>query len=167
MSALQTATGHSLADFLAQCAVAGELVRPGGEMPTVARAASALGVEAGRIVKSIVFCHKKDASRACLAVAPGDGRVQLTKVARALGLAQLKLASPDAALAATGYPVGGIPPVGHVRALPVVLDASLAGLDEVFGGGGDLWHMLRISPAEIVRATGAIVADILVSPGAP
>lgn len=156
---------NSLSDYLASGAAAGDLVRPGREMPTVALAAAALGVEPGCIVKSIVFRHKKDKSRACLAIAPGDGRVQPAKVARALGLSQLKLASAEAALDATGYAVGGIPPVGHARPLPVVIDASVLERDEVYGGGGDEWHMLRITPAEIVRVTGAVVADILVLPG--
>ncbi len=164
MSELGSESHNPLAAYLAQGAVVGELVRPGAEMPTVRLAAAALGVEPSRIVKSIVFCHKKDAARACLAIAPGDGRVQIKKVAAALGLAQLKLASPDKALAATGYAVGGVPPVGHVKPLPVVIDQSLLAQGEVWGGGGDCWHMLRITPAEIVRATGAVVADILDTP---
>lgn len=165
MSGAPSEGPNPLFGYLAGGGVAAEMVRPGSEMPTVPLAAAALGVEPGRIVKSIVFCHKKDKSRACLAIAPGDGRVQITKVARALGLSQLKLASPETALQATGYAVGGVPPVGHLRALPVVLDASVVGLDVVYGGGGDEWHMLRITPAEILRLTGAVVADILAAPG--
>lgn len=157
---------NPLLGFLASGGAVGELVRPGAEMPTVPLAAAALGVTPDRIVKSIVFCHKKDKERACLAIAPGDGRVQIKKVAAALGLTQLKLASPETALAATGYAIGGVPPVGHTRALPVVIDASLMALDEVWGGGGDCWHMLRIAPTEIVRVTGAVIADVLDAPGA-
>lgn len=158
---MSEATVNPLVAFLARGAVTAELVRPGAPMPTVADAAAALGVAPEQVVKSIVFRHKKDPERACLAIAPGEGRVQINKVARALGLAQLKLASPENALAATGYAVGGIPPVGHVRELPVVIDARALRHDVVYGGGGDHWHMLKIAPAEIVRLTGAVSADIL------
>jgi Cys-tRNA(Pro) deacylase len=154
---------HRLREFLDAHGAEAELVEPGGEMPTVPLAAAALGVEPARIVKSIVFQHKKDPTRACVAIVPGDARAHPAKVARAVGLTQLKLASPGTTLAATGYPVGGVPPVGHRSALPVVIDASVLGHDVVFGGGGDDRHMLRIAPAEIRRLTQAVVADITVA----
>lgn len=162
---MSDAAGHDnpLREFLAAHAAEATLVEPGGEMPTVPLAAAALGVEPARIVKSIVFQHKKDASRVCLAIVPGDARVHPAKVARATGLTQLKLASPGTTLLATGYAVGGVPPVGHLRPLPVVMDTSVLGHDTVFGGGGDERHMLRIAPAEIRRLTQAVVADITVA----
>lgn len=165
MAADATTTSDSpLRAYLEGHAARAELVRPGTEMPTVGLAALALGVASERIVKTIVFRHKKDAERVSLAIAPGHGRVHPGKVARALGLSQLKLASPETALSATGYAVGGIPPVGHARVLPVVMDASVLAHAEVYGGGGDEWHMLRIAPQEILRLTGAVTADILAEP---
>jgi Cys-tRNA(Pro) deacylase len=155
-----TDSGNPLEAFLQRHGVAATLVEPGGLMPTVPQAAAALGVEPAQIVKSIVFEHKKDSTRVCLAIVPGDARVHPPKVARAVGLAQLKLASPATTLAATGYPVGGVPPVGHRNALPVVVDPSVLRFASVFGGGGDERHMLRISPGEICRLTNAVVAGI-------
>jgi prolyl-tRNA editing enzyme YbaK/EbsC (Cys-tRNA(Pro) deacylase) len=149
-----TDSGNPLEAFLQRHGVAATLVEPGGLMPTVPQAAAALGVEPAQIVKSIVFEHKKDSTRVCLAIVPGDARVHPPKVARAVGLAQLKLASPATTLAATGYPVG------HRNALPVVVDPSVLRFASVFGGGGDERHMLRISPGEICRLTNAVVAGI-------
>jgi Cys-tRNA(Pro) deacylase len=151
----------SLSDFLRRHGVEATLLEPGGHMPTVDLAAAALGVEPARIVKSIVFQHKKDRTRVCLAIVPGDARIHPSKVAKAVGLTQLKLASADATLQATGYPVGGVPPLGHRTAMPVVIDPSVLRHDMVFGGGGDERHMLRISPDEIRRFTGAVVADVI------
>ncbi len=153
---------EALRAFLARHGVPGELVRPGAEMPTVARAAAALGVAPAQIVKSVVFQHKKDARRVCVAIVAGDARVHPGKVARALDLSQLKLASAGAALEATGYAVGGIPPLGYPLALPVVVDQRVLAHAVVFGGGGDEHHMLRIAPADIVRATSAVAADVVV-----
>jgi argininosuccinate lyase len=155
-----------LQEFLHVRDVAGAaLIETGKDMPTVPRAAEALGVAPEQVVKSIVLQHKKDPNRVCLAVLCGEARADLAKVARAAGLTQLKLASPATTLAATGYAVGGVPPVGHHKALPVVLDSRVMDHAVVFGGGGDERHMLRISPGEIRRLTNAVVADITVGPG--
>jgi prolyl-tRNA editing enzyme YbaK/EbsC (Cys-tRNA(Pro) deacylase) len=155
------ATGtRSLARFLAESGLDAELVRPGASMPTVERAAAALGVGPRQIVKSVVFQHKKDPSRVCLAIVPGDSRVERTQVAAVLGLGRLKLASPAVVLAAVGFPVGGVPPVGHRTRLPVVLDPVVLEQELVYGGGGDEESMLRIRPQDIVRSTGATVASV-------
>lgn len=129
-------------------------------MPTVPLAAQALGVEPARIVKSILFQGKKDPNQVALAIAPGDVRVTAAKVAAALGMTQLKLATPETVLRRSGYEVGGVPPIGHIESLPTVVDARIPSFESVFGGGGDEDHMLRITPAEIVRLTGARIADI-------
>lgn len=157
----EPSTSGLLPVFLARARVTATLVRPGSAMPTVPLAAVALGVPESRIVKSIVFHQRRDATRVCVVVAPGDARVQASKVAATLGWPGLTLAAPAVVLASTGYSVGGVPPLGYVQTLPVVLDASLLALTEVYGGGGDEWHMLRVAPAEILRVTDARVADVL------
>lgn len=146
--------------YLERHQVPATLVKPGSDMPTVPLAAAALGVTPGQIVKTIVLEGKKDPTRVCLAIAPGDIRIAITKVAGALQLTQMKLASPDTVLRITGYAVGGVPPIGHVTPVPIVVDQRVLQYDIVFGGGGDEQHMLRITPAEIVQRTGAVVADI-------
>jgi len=164
---LESHTENPLGAFLREQSVDAMLVEPGGQMPTVPLAAAALGVEPAQIVKSIVFQHKKDPTRVCLAIVPGDARVHPSKVAKAVGLTQLKLASPGTTLTATGYPVGGVPPVGHRNPLPVVIDSGVLRYETVFGGGGDERHMLRISPGEICRLTQAVVAGITTESGEP
>lgn len=154
-----------LAAYLASARVEATLVRSDRPTPTVAHAAAALGVPPAAIVKSIVFEHKQDAARVCLAIVPGDARVSRSKVGDALGVRQLRLASAGTVERVTGYPAGGVPPVGHRTAMPVVLDRRVAGLDVVFGGGGDEWHMLRIAPRDIQRLTRAAVADVTEGPG--
>jgi Cys-tRNA(Pro) deacylase len=146
--------------YLSAEKVDASLVATGVDMPTVPVAAAALGVHEARVVKSIVFQGKKDSSRVVLAIACGDTRVASSKVAAALGTAPLKLATPETVLSVTGYAVGGVPPIGHVNRVPVVVDVNVLAHDTVYGGGGDEQHMLRISPREIVRLAGAVVADI-------
>ncbi|ATB34303.1 aminoacyl-tRNA deacylase [Melittangium boletus] len=161
-----------LREYLRERAVDATLIQPGSDMPTVPLAAAALGVEPGQIVKSIVFEGKKQRDQVGLAIAPGDLRVDVSKVGAALGYTSLKLAQPDTVLRAAGYAVGGVPPVGHSTPIRVVIDKRVLDYPFVYGGGGDEQHMLRISPADIVRLTEAVVADITsvpvpASPGKP
>ncbi|MDC0708191.1 YbaK/EbsC family protein [Stigmatella sp. ncwal1] len=153
-----------LKQYLTTQTVDASLVRPGQEMPTVPLAAAALGVSPGQIVKSILFEGKKDRGVIVLAIAPGDVRVSAGKVGAAAGVSQLKLASPDTVLRATGYAVGGVPPVGHATQVSVVVDSRVLTHPFVFGGGGDEHHMLRIVPQDIVRLTAARVADVVAEP---
>jgi Cys-tRNA(Pro) deacylase len=155
----------ALTAYLAALPVSASLVTSDRAMPTVDCAAEALGVPPAAIVKSIVFEQKNDATRTCLAVVPGDARVSRSKVGAAVAMAQLKLASPVTVERATGYRVGGVPPVGHRTPIRVVLDRRVLESAVVFGGGGDEWHMLRITPQEILRLTGATVADVVEDAG--
>jgi prolyl-tRNA editing enzyme YbaK/EbsC (Cys-tRNA(Pro) deacylase) len=149
-----------LLDFVRAAGIDAALVSPGAPMPTVDHAARALGIAHENIAKSIVFEEKRGERRALLAVASGTTRVSASKLARAAGFSSLRLAASERVLTVTGYPAGGVPPVGHVQRLCVILDARLTGRDVVYGGGADEHHMLRISPSDIVRLTNATIADI-------
>ncbi|MBX7096407.1 MAG: GHMP kinase [Myxococcaceae bacterium] len=149
--------------FLKANAVRGELVSTGRHMPTVPDAAAALNVTPGQIVKSILFeAKKKDVVG--MAIVPGDVRVSMRKVADALGLPSLRLAKAETVLQRTGYAVGGVPPVGYITSVPVVVDSGVMKHASVYGGGGDELHMLKISPEEIVRLTGARTSDVVEGP---
>ncbi len=149
-----------LREYLQRNGVQASLVRPGAEMPTVALAAAALGVAEDDIVKSIVLEEKRAGGKVAIAVLLGTSRVDRPKVAAALSLGSLRMASAEVALSATGYPVGGIPPLGYTSELPVAVDLRVMQRPEVFGGGGDEEHMLRVAPGELVRINRATVADI-------
>ena len=145
--------------YLVKHGIDAELVACSSDMPSVLLAAVALGVQPEVIVKSIVF-EGKNAPCVALAIVSGDTRVDRVKVATVLSLPSLRLARPETVRRRTGYEIGGVPPIAHVEPLLVVVDRRVMERDIVFGGGGDERHMLRISPREIVRVTGALVAEI-------
>ena len=144
--------------YLRQAGVAAEILTPGAATPTVPAAAAALGVRPAQIVKSLLF--QGGGGTTVLVVVAGERRVDRRKLTAATGLRQPKLASPERVREVTGYPAGGTPPVGHLHPLRVVLDESVTSQPVVFGGGGSDRTMLRIAPADIVRLTGAAVADV-------
>jgi Cys-tRNA(Pro) deacylase len=152
-----TVLSHILAAYIADKCINAALINPGRHTPTVALAAAALGVEPSAIVKSVVL---EAGDCVAVVIVPGDLRVDLKKAASVLQVSCLRLARPEVVKFSTGFEPGGVPPVGHLRRLPVVVDPRVLAKNFVFGGGGDERHMLRISPTDIVRLTAAVVADV-------
>ena len=151
-----------LADFIRAQGLDAEMVSPGAPMPTVDDAAAALGVAPERIFKSILFVARD--GRCAMAIACGKARVDAARLTALTGLGRLRLASPELALRATGYPAGGTPPVGHRERFPVVVDARVAAQEWGWAGGGRKELMVRIRSADIVRLTGAQVGDVVADP---
>jgi len=147
-----------LATELARLGVQAEIATPGVPMPTVEAAASAMGVEPSRILKSILF---QSAAGACvMAIASGRARVDAKRLAALAGLSRVRLAPPEVVLAMTGYPAGGTPPIGHRSRFPVFLDARAAAQDWAWGGGGREELLVRVTPQLIVQLTGAQVERV-------
>jgi prolyl-tRNA editing enzyme YbaK/EbsC (Cys-tRNA(Pro) deacylase) len=152
----------TLRDFLTARGIDFEMVVPGVPMPTVPLAAAAIGVREDQIIKSLLFCDAR--GQAVLAIASGTARVDRARLASATGLDRPMLADPATVLAVTGFPAGGVAPVGHRTPVRVVIDRRAAALNTVFGGAGSEEALLRIAPADIVRLTQARIVDIVVDP---
>src|SRR4051794_7244149 len=122
---------------------------------TVAQAASALGVEQGQIAKSIVFVMDGEP---VMVVASGRHRIDQTKVCDALDCAEGRQASPDEVRAATGFPIGGVPPIGH--GLPVIFDSALLEYDVIYAAGGGGNTLFEVSPRALAGCVHALVAPL-------
>jgi Cys-tRNA(Pro)/Cys-tRNA(Cys) deacylase len=134
-----------------------EFIMPGTPMPTVSLAAAAIGVAEREILKSLLFEGRN--GDVALVIASGPSRVDKTVLAEVTGLCTPRLATPETVLALTGFPAGGVAPVGHTTRFPVYIDEALMQLDEAFGGGGSEDVLLRLRPEDIVQLThGTVVA---------
>ena len=122
---------------------------------TVAEAASALGVEPGQIAKSIVFVMDGEP---VVVVASGRHRIDRNKVCDALDCAEGRQASADEVRAATGFPIGGVPPIGH--GLPVVFDIALLDYEVVYAAGGDGNTLFEVAPRQLAGCVHALVAPV-------
>jgi prolyl-tRNA editing enzyme YbaK/EbsC (Cys-tRNA(Pro) deacylase) len=147
-----------LTRYLVENGIEAVIVAPGVPMPTVPLAATAIGVEVDQIVKSVLFVNR--GGDAVLAIASGVARIDRALLGAVTGLEGLRLAGPDAVLAITGYPAGGVAPVGHLTPVPVVIDQRVMDLPLVYGGAGSESSLLAISPADIFRLTNATVASV-------
>ncbi|HMN60930.1 MAG TPA: YbaK/EbsC family protein [Anaerolinea sp.] len=127
-----------------------------GEIPdstrTALEAAAAVGCEVGQIVKSLVFVLDPPGEIILLLVS-GANRVQEHNVGRLLG-GSLGKANADQVQSATGYAIGGVPPIGHARPLPTYIDEDLLKYPQVWAAAGTPHAVFPISPEELVRITG-------------
>lgn len=123
---------------------------------TAAEAAAALGVTEAQIAKSLVFMAD---GAPVLIVLRGADRLDPTRLAAHLGAARVRRADPDAVRAATGYPIGGVSPLGHYG-LRVLVDQGLADEGEIWAAAGTPNCVFPTSFAELVRVAGAEPADV-------
>lgn len=97
---------------------------------TAVDAAAAVGCQLGQIVKSVVLAGGGD-GRPLLCLCAGDRRVDLERVGQDVTMARGREVKE-----ATGYAIGGVPPVGHDTPLPTVVDASLRRFETVWCAAG-------------------------------
>jgi Cys-tRNA(Pro)/Cys-tRNA(Cys) deacylase len=123
---------------------------------TVGDAAKALGVDTRQIIKSLVF-HID--GKPLLVINNGLARVDRKKLAGYLGVGRkkVKFASPDNAFALTGFVVGSMPPFGHKQKLRTLVDTAVTELDIIYGGGGAIDAMMRLTPGELLDVSQAEV----------
>jgi Cys-tRNA(Pro) deacylase len=147
-----------LVAFLKRHGVDAEFVAPGVPMPTVLTAAAALGVPEEQILKTLLFAS---GSQYVVAIANGPARIDRSLLAEASGLAKPRPANPDAVDAVTGYPAGGVSPLGLPESLPVIVDVGVARLPVAYGGGGREDLLLRLATADVIRLNNALVRRIV------
>ena len=122
---------------------------------TAKETAGAVGCDEAQIAKSLVFLADGEP---VLCIASGAHRVDRSRLAEVLDAAEVTQASTDQVRAATGFAVGGVPPIGH--GLPVVLDEALLGHEQVWAAAGDGHSLFAVDPRDLVRCTQALVASV-------
>ena len=126
---------------------------------TVRDAAAAVGCDEAMIAKSIVFvCDGEPV----VCVTSGAHRVNVDRVAAALDCAEVRAATPEEVRAATGYPVGGVPPIGH--GLPALFDEALLRQERIWAAGGDSNSLFEVDPRELVQCVSAEVVPLGAEP---
>ena len=130
---------------------------------TVGLAAEALGVEPGRIAKTLAV---RVGGGAFLLVTRGDARLDNAKTKAALG-GRPRMLGPEETLALTGHPVGGVCPFGLATPLPVYCDVSLRDFDLVYPAAGSLNSSVEVTPERLFELVGERWIDLCRLPDAP
>ena len=130
---------------------------------TVAAAAQALGVEPGRIAKSLAV---RAGEQLFLLVARGNARLDNRKCKDAFG-ARPRMLGPEETLAVTGHPIGGVCPFDLNGPIPVYLDETLKAFDVVYPAGGSLNTSVEIPTDRLFELVGERWVDLCRLPEEP
>ena len=131
---------------------------------TAADAAAAIGVEVGQIVKSLVFAVGDPTDPASgeivMAFVAGDNQLDESRLAAAAGCAGAWRVDADTVRAATGFPVGGVPPLGHATKLRLFADPDLLRYPEVWAAAGTPHDNFALAPHALVDVLGATAVEL-------
>ena len=120
-------------------------------------AAEELELDPASVLKTLVITHERELAICCV---PVDGHLSLKAAAKTLGWKRAEMADPAKAQRATGYVVGGISPLGTLRALPTLIDASVADLPTINVSAGQRGLSVQLHPRDLAELTGATFAPI-------
>jgi prolyl-tRNA editing enzyme YbaK/EbsC (Cys-tRNA(Pro) deacylase) len=111
-----------------------------------------VGCDVAQIVKSLVFVAD---GTPVLALVSGADRLDTGRLAAELGASDVRRAGADEARQATGFPIGGVPPLGHREPLPVLIDEHLLRHDLVWAAAGLPDAVFSADPRRLAVAAGA------------
>ena len=121
--------------------------------------AQKLSVSPDSIFKTLVA--RGERTGVVLALVPGERTLELRKLAHLMGDKRAEMVDPSELPRLTGYIRGGVSPLGGKRDYPTFMDESAYQHEKIYVSAGVRGVQIRISPAELVKATRARVADIV------
>ncbi len=124
---------------------------------TAIEAASSLGCEVGAIVKSLLF---KTENSFTLCLVAGDKRASLNKIKKALKIKDASMASAENVKNITGYTIGGVSPIGHLKKIEILIDKSLSRFNLLFAAAGHPNCVFKIDFTNLKKITNGHVEEI-------
>ncbi len=140
---------------------------------TAQDAADAIGCSVAQIVKSLIFAvvgteanvlaadeASASGDEVVVALVSGANQLDEKRLAAAAGARKARRVDADRVRAATGFPIGGVPPFGHTLALRVFVDPDLLTFEEVWAAAGTPHAVFAVDPQRLVAVTGAVAAPL-------
>ena len=158
MAAPSSPTVRRVQEALGALGLGHEIVDLGQSARTAADAAGAVGCRVDQIAKSLVF-RLRESGRALLVVTSGAHRVNESQVAALVG-ETLDRADPDFVRAETGFAIGGVAPIGHLKPVVTLIDEHLLTFEDIWAAAGHPNMVFRLRPADLVTMTGGRVAAV-------
>ncbi|WP_420644847.1 aminoacyl-tRNA deacylase [Candidatus Leptofilum sp.] len=149
-----------LLKFIDEQGLTAQILHLDVDTPTVAAAAAALDVAPEQIIKSVLFLADK---KPVMVIASGLARLDRKALADYLGVSRrrVKIASAAQVLAHTGYVAGSVPPFGYREPIETVVETAVTRLSgPIYGGGGEIHALLRLTAAELRRVVGVRTASL-------
>jgi len=125
---------------------------------TAKDAAESLGCEVGAIVKSLVF-RADDTFLICLVA--GDKRCSLNKLKKVISKKDVCMANADEVKTNTGFSIGGVAPIAHLKKLNILIDQSLGRFQSVYAAAGHPNSIFKIEYSQLVQMSKGEVKEII------
>ena len=125
---------------------------------TAKDAAESLGCEVGAIVKSLVF-RADDTFLICLVA--GDKRCSLNKLKKVIRKKDVCMANAEEVKTNTGFSIGGVAPIAHLKKLNILIDQSLGRFQSVFAAAGHPNSIFKIEYSQLVQMSKGEVKEII------
>jgi Cys-tRNA(Pro) deacylase len=124
---------------------------------TALEAASSLGCEVGAIVKSLLF---KTENSFILCLVAGDKKASLNKIKKKLNIKDVSMAAAEDVKTITGYPIGGVSPIGHLKKIDIFIDNSLERFTSLFAAAGHPNCVFKIDFKNLQKITYGSIKEI-------
>ena len=125
---------------------------------TAKDAANSLKCELGAIVKSLVF---KAENEFLICLIAGDKRCSLNKLKKVLSKKNVSMANANQVKENTGFSIGGVAPVGHLKKLDIIIDKSLSRFKYIYGAAGHPDCVFKINYVDLIKLTNALEKEII------
>ena len=125
---------------------------------TALDAANSLNCEVGAIVKSLLF---RTENTFLLCLISGDKRCSLNKLKKITQIKDISMASPDDVKTQTGYTIGGVSPIGHLKKINIFVDNSLERFEDIFAAAGHPNCVFKINFKNLLKITQGKIKDIV------
>jgi len=124
---------------------------------TAKEAASSLKCEVGAIVKSLLF---RTEDYFVLSLVAGDKRCSLNKLKKITNKKNISMASPEEVKNQTGYTIGGVSPVGHLKLVKILIDSSLERFKDLYAAAGHPNCVFKIGFKNLQKITNGEVKEL-------
>ena len=124
---------------------------------TALEAASSLGCEVGAIVKSLLF---KTENSFILCLVAGDKKASLNKIKKTLNIKDVSMAAAEDVKTITGYTIGGVSPIGHLKKIDIFIDNSLERFTSLFAAAGHPNCVFKIDFKNLQKITDGSIKEI-------
>ena len=125
---------------------------------TAEQAAEALSCNVGAIIKSLLF---KNENGFTLCLVSGDKRCSLKNLKKIKNQKDISMASPEEVKTQTGYTIGGVSPVGHLKAMDIYIDKSLKRFNDLYAAAGHTNCVFKINLEDLIKLTNGKLEEII------
>ena len=125
---------------------------------TASEAARSLDCEVGAIVKSLLFKTEKTFT---LCLVAGDKKASLSKIKKELNIKDSEMASAEEVKDITGFTIGGVAPIGHLKKINILIDNSLQRFNSLFAAAGHPNCVFKTNFVDLKKITNGSIKEII------